>query len=181
MTPRRTWPKADLLQQCRLALGLPLQPAPAPPLLSLVIKGGIGALVLVLLALLALLGLQHRQQQLQAEIEVLHPVEKRVGDAKARLRAMSSRRSTLNQQTQSIAEQLVAVRSGSALLEQLRRVTPQGVLLVSVDANPSKLLIKGESQGINVFERINALDLNLEVLPGMLLDGTTVVKAQADK
>ena len=57
MTPRRTWPKADLLQQCRLALGLPLQPVPAPPLLSLVIKGGIGALVLVLLALLALLGL----------------------------------------------------------------------------------------------------------------------------
>ena len=97
MTSRRTWPKADLLQQRRLALGLPLQPAPAPPLLSLVIKGGIGALVLVLLALL---GLQHRQQQLQAEIDVLHPVEKRVGDAKARLRAMSSRRSTLNQQTQ---------------------------------------------------------------------------------
>ena len=101
MTSRRTWPKADLLQQRRLALGLPLQPAPAPPLLSLVIKGGIGALVLVLLALL---GLQHRQQQLQAEIEVLHPVEKRVGDAKARLRAIRSRRSTLDQQTQSIAE-----------------------------------------------------------------------------
>ena len=33
MTSRRTWPKADLLQQRRLALGLPLQPAPAPPLL----------------------------------------------------------------------------------------------------------------------------------------------------
>ena len=44
MTSRRTWPKADLLQQRRLALGLPLQPAPAPPLLSLVIKGSIGAL-----------------------------------------------------------------------------------------------------------------------------------------
>ena len=43
MTSRRTWPKADLLQQRRLALGLPLQPAPAPPLLSLVIKGGIGS------------------------------------------------------------------------------------------------------------------------------------------
>ena len=85
-------------------------------------------------------------------------MEKRVGDAKARLRAMRSRRSTLDQQTQSIAEQLVAVRSGSALLEQLRQVTPQGVRLVSVDANPSLLLIKGESQGTNAFERINALD-----------------------
>ena len=63
MTSRRTWPKPDLLQQRRLALGLPLQ----------------------------------------AEIDALHPVEKRVGDAKARLRAMRSCRSTLDQQTQSIA------------------------------------------------------------------------------
>ena len=180
MTSRRTWPKADLLQQRRLALGLPLEPATAPPLLSLVIKGGIGALAFVLLTMLALLGLQHRQQQLQAEVDALHPVEKRIGDAKARLRAIRSRRSTLDQQTQSIAEQLVAVRSGSALLEQLRQVTPQGVRLMSVDANPSKLLIKGESQGRDAFERINALDLNLEALPEMLRDGTSVVKAVVD-
>jgi len=92
---------------------------------------------------------------------------------------MRSRRSSLEKQTQSIAEQLVAVRSGSALLEQLRQVTPQGLRLVSVDANPSKLLIKGESQGTDAFERINALDLNLEALSGMLPDGTSVVKAQA--
>ena len=181
MTSGQDWPKPDLLQQRRLELGLPLQQAPVSSLLSLVLKGGIGALVLVMLVLLTLLGLQHRRQVVQTEIDALNPVERRVGDAKARLRTMTSRRSALEQQTQSIAEQLVAVRSGSALLEQLRRVTPQGVRLVSVDANPSKLLIKGESQGTDAFERINALDLNLEALPGMLLDGTTVVKAQADK
>ncbi len=133
-----------------------------------------------MLALLVLLGLDHRQQVVQAEVDALNPVEKRVGDAKARLRFMTSRRSTLEQQTQSIAEQLVAVRSGSALLEQWRQVTPQGVRLVLVDANSSKLVIKGESQGTDAFERINALDLNLEALPDMLLDGTTVVKAVAD-
>ena len=181
MTSPRTWPKPDLLQQRRLELGLPIEPAPVPPPLFLVFRGGIAGVVLVMLALLTLVGLQHRQQLLQGEIDALNPVEKRVGDAKARLRSMSSRRSTLEQQTQSIAEQLVAVRSGSALLEQLRRVTPQGVRLVSVDANPSKLLIKGESQGRDAFERINALDLNLEALPDMLPDGTTVVKAQAEK
>jgi len=181
MTSRQNWPKADLLQQRRLELGLPLEPVPVSPLFSLVLKGGIAGVVLVMLALLTLVGLQHRQQLLQDEIDALNPVEKRVGDAKARLRSMNSRRSTLEQQTQSIAEQLVAVRSGSALLEQLRRVTPQGVRLVSVDANPSKLLIKGESQGMDAFERINALDLNLEALPDMLPDGTTVVKAVADK
>ena len=181
MTSRQHWPKPDLLQQRRLELGLPLEPAPVSSLTSLVLKGGVGGLVLVALALLTLLVLQHRQQVVQAEIDALHPVEKRVGDAKARLRAMTSRRSTLEQQTRSIAEQLVAVRSGSALLEQLRQVTPQGVRLVSVDANPSKLLIKGESQGTDAFERINALDINIEALPGMLLDGTTVVKAVADQ
>ena len=181
MTSRQDWPKADLLQQRRLELGLPLEPVPVSPLFSLVLKGGIAGVVLVMLALLTLVGLQHRQQLLQDEIDALNPVEKRVGDAKARLRSMNSRRATLEQQTQSIAEQLVAVRSGSALLEQLRRVTPQGVRLVSVDANPSKLLIKGESQGMDAFERINALDLNLETLPDMLPDGTTVVKAVADK
>ena len=181
MKSRRDWPKPDLLQQRRLELGLPLEPAPAPPLLSLVLKGGITAVVLLMLSLLTLLMLQQRQQVLQAEVDALNPVEKRVGDAKARLRAMRSRRSSLEKQTQSIAEQLVAVRSGSALLEQLRQVTPQGVRLVSVNANPSQLRIKGESQGTDAFARINALDLNLEALPSMLLDGTTIVKAQVDK
>ena len=181
MTSRQDWPKPDLLQQRRLELGLPMDPAPVSPPLSLLLKGGIGAVVLVTLLLLTLLGLQRRQQLVQSEVDALNPVERRVGDAKARLRAMTSRRSDLEKQTQSIAEQLVAVRSGSALLEQLRHVTPQGVRLLSVDANPSKLLIKGESQGTDAFQRINALDLNLEALPGMLLDGTTVVKAQADK
>ena len=180
MKSRRDWPKPDLLQQRRLELGLPLEPAPAPPLLSLVQQGGIAGVVLLTLSLLALVGLQHRQQLVQAEVDALNPVEKPVGDAKARLRAMRSRQSSLEQQTQSIAEQLVAVRSGSALLEQLRQVTPQGVRLVSVNANPSKLLIKGESQGKDAFERINALDLNLGALSGMLSDGTSVLKAQAD-
>ena len=180
MTSRQDWPKPDLLQQRRLELGLPLDPAPVPPPLFLLLKGGMGAVVLVMLVVLTLLGLQRRQQLVQSEVDALNPVERRVGDAKERLRAMKSRRTTLEQQRQSIADQLVAVRSGSALLEQLRRVTPQGVRLVSVDANPSKLLIKGESQGTDAFERINALDLNLEALPDMLSDGTSVVKAQAD-
>ena len=181
MTSRQDWPKPDLLQQRRLELGLPLDPAPVPPPLFLLLKGGMGAVVFVMLVVLTLLVLQHRQQGLQSEVDSLNPVEKRVGDVKERLRAMTSRRSSLEQQTQSIAEQLVAVRSGSALLEQLRQVTPQGVRLVSVDASPSQLLIKGEALGTGAFERINALDLNLEALPNLQPDGTTVVKAGAEQ
>ena len=62
MTSRQDWPKPDLLQQRRLELGLPLEPAPVPPLFSLVLKGGIAGVALVMLTLLTLLGLQHRQQ-----------------------------------------------------------------------------------------------------------------------
>ena len=121
MTLRQDWPKPDLLQQRRLELGLPLDPAPVPLPLSPFSKGVMGALVLVMLAVLTLLGLQHRQRLVQSEVDALNPVERRVGDAKERLRAMKSRRTTLEQQRQSITDQLVAVRSGSALLEQLRR------------------------------------------------------------
>ena len=55
MTSRRNWPKPDLLQQRRLELGLPLEPAPAPLLRFLVLKGGIAAVVLLMLSLLTLL------------------------------------------------------------------------------------------------------------------------------
>ena len=48
-----------------------------------------------MLALLTFVGLRHRQLLLLAEIDALHPVEKRVGDAKARIRAMTSRRKSL--------------------------------------------------------------------------------------
>ena len=179
MTSRQDWPKPDLLQQHRLELGLPADTAPISPLPSLLLKGGIGAVVLVMLSLLTVLGLQHRRQVLQAEVDALKPVEKSVGDAKARLDDKKSRKSTLEDQTQSIAEQLLAVRSGSALLEQFRQVTPQGVRLLSVEAKSSKLVVKGESRGKDPYERINALALNLEALLTMLRNGTSVVQADS--
>ena len=181
MTSRQDWPKPDLLQQHRLELGLPADPAPVSPLPSLLLKGGIGAVVLVMLSLLTVLGLQHRRQVLQAKVDALKPVEKSVGDAKARLADNLSRKSTLEAQTQSIAEQLLAVRSGSALLEQFRQVTPQGLRLLSVEveAKSSKLVFKGESRGKDPYERINALALNLEALLTMLRNGTSVVQADS--
>ena len=100
--------------------------------------------------------------------------------AQARLKTMNKDTSTLNQQTKRIAAQLVALRSGSALLEQMRQVTPQGVRLLSVAALPSQLLIKGEAEGNDAFERINALALNLEALDDVLRNGTTVQKATSN-
>ena len=61
MTSRQDWPKSDLLQQRRLELGLPRDSAPALPLRSLILRGGLSAGVLMMLAVLTLLGLQRRQ------------------------------------------------------------------------------------------------------------------------
>ena len=79
--------------------------------------------------------------------------------------------------------QLVAVRSGSAFLEQLRRVTPQGVQLrsVSVDASGTTLTMEGVAQSPEAFERLNAFGLNLEDLPAVSAGGAVVQRATADE
>ena len=111
----------------------------------------------------------------------LAPVEARVGDAQSRLQSMAQKRQALNQQTNRIVAQLVALRSGSALLEQMRQVTPQGIRLLSVAALSSKLMIKGEAEGVDAFERINAFVLNLEMQQELHMNGTAVVQAKANE
>ena len=176
MTSPQAWPKADLLQQRRLELGLP-EPIAAEPLARLLLKGAVLGVVLLVISIAFMLFFAHQKRRFEAEVMALAPVEARVGNAEARLKTMGTKRAVLQQQTQQIATQLVDLRSGSALLGQMRQVTPQGVRLLSLAALPSKLVIKGEAEGADAFERINALALNLEALEEVLLAGTTVLKA----
>ena len=176
MTSRQDWPKPDLLQQRRLELGLP-EPIAAEPLARLLLKGAVLGVVLLVTPIALMLFFAHQKRRFEAEVLALAPVEARVGNAEARLKTMGTKRAALQQQTQQIATQLVALRSGSALLGQMQQVTPQGVRLLSLAALPSKLVIKGEAEGADAFERINALALNLEALEEVLLAGTTVLKA----
>ena len=179
MTSRQDWPKPDLLQQRRLELGLP-EPIAAEPLARLLLKGAVLGVVLLVTPIALMLFFAHQKRRFEAEVLALAPVEARVGNAEARLKTMGTKRAALQQQTQQIATQLVALRSGSALLGQIRQVTPQGVRLLSLAALPSKLVIKGEAEGADAFERINALALNLEALEEVLLAGTTVLKATSN-
>ena len=176
MTSRQDWPKPDLLQQRRLELGLP-EPIAVESLARLLLKGAVLGVVLLVTPIALMLFFAHQKRRFEAEVLALAPVEARVGNAEARLKTMGTKRAALQQQTQQIATQLVAFRSGSALLGQMRQVTPQGVRLLSLAALPSKLVIKGEAEGADAFERINALALNLEALEEVLLAGTTVLKA----
>ena len=177
MTSRQHWPKPDFLQQCRLELGLPPEAEVHQPQRRLLLKGALLGFVLLVTPIALMLFFAHQKRRFEAEVLALAPVEARVGNAEARLKTMGTKRAALQQQTQQIATQLVALRSGSALLGQMRQVTPQGVRLLSLAALPSKLVIKGEAEGADAFERINALALNLEALEEVLLAGTTVLKA----
>lgn len=177
MTPRSDWSKPDFLQQRRLESGVRPEAKDHLPLPQLLLKGSVVGVVLCLFPLLLLPLLEMKQDRLEEEILALAPVEARVGDAQARLNAMAKKSELLNQQTNRIATQLVALRSGSALFEQMRLVTPQGVRFVSVKALPSKLVITGEAEGSDAFKRINALALNLDAQNEIRANGTTVVKA----
>ena len=167
----------DWLRERRLELGLPPDPVVHQPLGQLPFKGAVLGRLLVLIPFALLVVLENQQRRLEAEVLALVPVEARVGNAETRLNSMAQKRSALTAQTKRIAAQLVALRSGSALLEQMRQVTPQGVRLLSVAALPSKLIIKGEAEGSDAFERINALALNLEAQDELSVDGTSIVKA----
>ena len=170
----------DWLRERRLELGLPPDPAVHQPLGQLLLKGAVLGSLLVLMPFALLVVMENQQRRLEAEVLALVPVEARVGNAETRLNSMAQKRSALTAQTKRIAAQLVALRSGSALLEQMRQVTPQGVRLLSVAALPSKLIIKGEAEGSDAFERINALALNLEAQDELRVDGTSIVKATAN-
>ena len=170
----------DWLKERRLELGLPAEAEAYQSQRDLLLKGALVGVVLALSPMALVVVLDVQQRRLNSEVLQLAPVEARVGNAEARLKAMAKERGALEQQTKRIAAQLVALRSGSALLEQIREVTPQGVRLLSVAALPSKLIIKGEAEGADALERINALALNLEAQEELLVAGTSILKATAN-
>ena len=173
-------PTSDLLRERRLELGLPADPPLQRPTRTLLLAGAGSGLLLVALSLVALPLFANRERQLQTEVDRLAPVEQRVGAARARVGSLSARTKALEKATAQIASQLVGIRSGSALLEQLRRTTPEGVRLLSVTLQPGDLLISGEADGIGAYERINAFQLNLEALENVEVRGAKVLSATAE-
>jgi len=169
-------PGLDLLEERRRELGLAASVAGGGALL---LQGSLwgGGLVLASLLLLALMGWQEGQQAQQ--LAQLMPVEQRVTRAESRLRRLRSTTTALRKNNTRLAEQLVAVPSGSALLEQLRRVTPAGVQLQNLRVQGNAIELSGEAQASldpGPLERINALVLALAALPISEPDAVKVVK-----
>lgn len=169
----------DLLQERRQELGLAGAEAGELPTRPLLLRGSLvgGGVLLLTLLLLGVMGWREAEQA--RALAALLPVEARVTAAESRLRRMRARTAALRKDNTRLAEQLVAVRSGSALLEQLRRVTPGGVQLQSVRVQGDAIQISGEvaaAMAPGPLERINALVLALAALPMSAADGVEVVK-----
>ena len=175
--------RPDLLRDRRLELGLAPTPPPLRPARGLVLLGsGVGLVLVAVITALQWLA-QAREQTLQGQVDRMATVEQTARRLNSQLKTVTARGNSLDEDTRQIVSQLVAVRSGSAFLEQLRRVTPQGVQLrsVGVDASGTTLTLEGAAQSPEAFERLNAFGLNLEDLPAVPAGGAVVQKATADE
>ena len=169
----------DLLRERRIELGLPAQAVPFVPARLLLRRGALlgGAALLISLVLTAVLNWRGQQQQQQ--LEALAPTAQRLASAEAQLRRLSTKTAAVNKDTTKIAQQLVAFRGGSPLLEQLRRVTPIGVQLQELSVGQAQIQLSGKAQigaSPGPLERINALALSLSQLPITREQGVKVMK-----
>ena len=176
---KRAEAPVDLLRERRIELGLPAQPAPFVPTRLLLRRGALlgGAVLLVSCAITA--AVNWRGQQQQQQLELLEPVAQRVTAAEAQLRRLRTKTAAVNKKTDVFAQQLVAFRGGSPLLEQLRRITPEGIQLQELLVGEAQIKLLGRVQIGNTpgpLERINALSLSLSQLPITREQGVKVIK-----
>jgi type IV pilus assembly protein PilN len=169
----------DLLRERRIELGLPADPPrSADPRRLLLIGAAVGA-GLVSAALGLSLLLRWQQQMLSNELQRLAPVQAQVEGLEAQLKGERATTEATRKANQQLAEGLVAVRSGTALMTDLSERTSTGLQLTVLKVNKDDLELKGRSSDPGAFERINALLVRLKASP--LLDPATVKLGRAER
>lgn len=166
----------DLLRQRRLERGLPAEPPPfqsARRLLTIGGAVGTGLLALVLFST-ALIALRHRI--VKGEIDRLSAIPIQLQALETQLRNDKGRLDQLTRTNAALANGLVAVSSGSALVSQLAQVTPQGLQFTEVTVTGQQLALKGKADDPGAFTRVNALSLLLAYAPLFQPDNVKVVK-----
>ncbi len=169
----------DLLRERRHELGLADPQALRARQRGQLVRGcGWATLLVGGVALVGVL-LTMRAQFVLASLDREAVVEAQVAELE---QALNGRRRSLQQLSsanRSLANALVANRSGSALMRDLQLRVPQGVRLLEVKIQADSLAIKGEAREPLSFARINALQLQLARSP--LLDPQGVVLTQAER
>lgn len=173
----------NLLRERRRELGLPAELPPWRSSRFLLLRGSLVGAAGLLIALASLVLLHWTESRQQRQLQALEPVEQQLQVLEARLSAGRRRADALRKDNLKIAETLVAVPSGSPLLEQLRRVTPEGVQLEDVSVQGARIQVSGKVAAGGApgpLERINALVLTLGALPISRPGGVDVVKVTRD-
>ncbi len=173
----------DLLRERRLELGLSEPVGAWQPMRPLLLRGFLIGGMALMLSVGSIVVMGRIESQQQQQLQVLLPFEQRVRSAEGRLRTAKKQLATVRQDNQQITEQLLAVPAGSPLLEQLSRVTPEGVQLENVSVQNDQIKVSG-SLGFGgtpgPLERINALVLTLQGLPISRPNGVKVLKVNRD-
>lgn len=155
----------DLLREKREELGL-LEPAEASALTRETLLKGVVigvALLGLTLGLAALLALRSAMQV--SRLEKLETVEAEVEQIESRLQAERAKLTQLNTANRELVKGLIGSRSGSALMRDLQLRVPQGIQLTETTEQGGGLTIKGTARDPRAFERINALQLDLQRSP----------------
>jgi len=150
----------DLLKERRGRLGEE-EPGASNPRRSLV-KGALLASALVGATGAGWAVVASLQRSALTELERLTPVQARYDQLKNQIIIERKKTDELEKQNNKLVKALVAVSSGSALMEELRRRTPRGLQFSELIQEGNSLRLRGQAKDPGAFARINALQLQLQ-------------------
>ena len=102
------------------------------------------------------------QRSALGDLERLTPVQARYDQLKSQIIIERKNTGELENKNSKLAKALVAVSSGSALMEELRRRTPRGLQFSELIQEGNSLRLRGQAKDPGAFARINALQLQLQ-------------------
>ena len=170
----------DLLRQRRLEVGLPGDRSRTKPAWQLMLVGGLlgGALLLPAVGLQLALG--QWDSQVAAQMAQLTALPTRVQALEGQLKGALAGAKTLEVSNQGLANGLVSVSSGSALVANLFQLVPSGVELKEASVVGPVLSLKGRGNDPGAFQRINALQLQMAYSPMFQPDSVKVLKVSRE-
>ncbi|MFZ0408505.1 MAG: hypothetical protein WAM11_10400 [Cyanobium sp.] len=172
-------PGLDLLRERRRQLGQePITVALADRRRLLTQGAVFGAMVFaVVLGAIGLVELRH--QLVKAQMGRLTQVEAQATRLSQELGARQARLARITKVNRQLVDAVTSVRSSSALMAELQLRMPAGIQLLSADASGAGLVLKGQTFDPDAFERINALELELQ--KSSLLDPTAVSLTKVER
>ena len=179
LPPAAFAPGLDLLRERRRQIGQePITVALADRRRLLVQGTVLGSIVFGLVSgLTGLVFLRH--QMVKAQMGQLQAVEAQASQLRQQLGSRKARLQQISKINKQLVSSLTGVRSSSALMKELQIRMPVGIQLLTVDAAGSALVLRGQTFDPQAFERINALQLELQNSP--LLDSRAISLTKVER